>query len=199
MRLAGNEITITIGQETVRLRPSLRAALRLERRYDGLQRLLGAVSGGSLSAISDVIAETVVGTTDIPAFLNHQAEHGYRVGLAKATPGVVACVLALAGVDPDNPERQDGVAGADQITFSDYYERLFSIGTGWLGWTPDVTWSATPAEIEAAFKGRVDLLKAVFGGSDDGETKPDATALTMDDKVKVTMAMLGAKVVSRAA
>jgi len=32
------------------------------------------------------------------------------------------------------------------------------------GWSPEIAWAATPAEILEAQKGRVEMLKAVFGG-----------------------------------
>jgi hypothetical protein len=50
---------------------------------------------------------------------------------------------------------------------------------------------ATPAEIVAAQKGRVDMLRAIFGGSD-GE-KEARKKLPLSEKIKMTMQALGAK------
>lgn len=59
-------------------------------------------------------------------------------------------------------------------TFPDFYMRLFRIATGWLGWPPEAAWNATPGEIIAAYKGRTELLQAIFGGPSGADE--DATA-----------------------
>jgi len=71
-------------------------------------------------------------------------------------------LLALSGNDAADVVGEHGVK--EQISYLDYHERLYRLGTGWLGWPPEVVWSATPAEILEAQKGRVEMLKAVFGG-----------------------------------
>ena len=54
-------------------------------------------------------------------------------------------ILALAGADQDqaNSEPRNG----ETMPFGEYYKRLFQLGTGWLGWSPSVTWQSTPSEI----------------------------------------------------
>jgi len=56
---------------------------------------------------------------------------------------------------------------------------MFKIGTGWLGWTPEVTLNAALWEIELAYDGKLDLLKAVYGSGETGEE---------DDQPKNTLA-----------
>ena len=77
-------------------------------------------------------------------------------------------ILALAGVDPENnPEPQDG----EKIPYPEYHAKLYRIGTGWLGWSPETTWDATAAEITEAYSGQLEKLRAIHGGKDD-ETRP---------------------------
>ena len=54
MRLA-DQIVITTGAGLITLRPTLRAAMRLDRRYDGFQAVIDAVIAGNLTIILDVL------------------------------------------------------------------------------------------------------------------------------------------------
>jgi hypothetical protein len=49
-------------------------------------------------------------------------------------------------------------AGAERIPFPVYFTTLL------LGWSPTVAWEATPAEITEAYRGKRELLAAMFGG-----------------------------------
>lgn len=42
---------------------------------------------------------------------------------------------------------------------------------GWLGWTPEQAFNASIPDILTAYEGRMDMLKAIFGGSEDGGAK----------------------------
>ena len=85
--------------------------------------------------------------------------------LLKALP---AHILALAGVDPDEiRHRKRG----EKIPYPEYHAKLYRIGTGWLGWSPDMTWNATAAEILEAYSGQIEKLRAIHGGKED-ETRP---------------------------
>ena len=78
-------------------------------------------------------------------------------------------VLALAGVDPDSPKQGDQ---GNRISFADYHDKLFRIGTGWLGWSPSQTWASSTAEILAAYEGHLEKLRAVNGGAE-ADAKPN--------------------------
>lgn len=43
------------------------------------------------------------------------------------------------------------------------------IGTGWLGWSEQETLDTSIPTILLAYEGRVEMLKACFGGSDEPE------------------------------
>ncbi|MHA6646408.1 hypothetical protein ACX3P1_28370, partial [Mesorhizobium sp. A623] len=73
--------------------------------------------------------------------------------------------------DPDVEHPAEAQAKAGQPfdlekALADFYE----IATGWLGWTPETAWNATPAEILAAQRGLIAKLKAIHGTA---EEKPD--------------------------
>lgn len=184
MRLA-DDTTITIAGEAVVLRPTLRAAIRLERRYGGFSKLASAIMDGSLSAASDVIGENY----DHPMLANRI----FDAGLDTLREPLLAYVMACAGIDPDD-KPDSAQAGGKTVPFSEYLTGLYRIATGWLGWTPDTALDATPAEIQEAHKGRVDMLRAIFG---DPATVVPESPLSLDDKFKMAFRARGAKAVPR--
>ena len=50
------------------------------------------------------------------------------------------------------------------MSHADFHAWLFEIGTGWLGWSEEQTLGARITSILAAYKGRLDLLRTIFGG-----------------------------------
>ncbi|WP_034996940.1 hypothetical protein [Beijerinckia mobilis] len=187
MKLAADEITITINYETIYLKPTLRAAIRLERKH-GFQKILTGLQEGSITIISDIIAESTVYKTALPAFLDEIGELPLGATLDLIVPALFAHVLRLAGLDEFEPEeaRQDEKSKVERITYAERHEKLFQIATGWLGWTPEVALNATVPEIEAAYKGRIDMLKAIFA-SNDAENKQEEARkdLSLDEKVRL--------------
>ena len=57
MALCDDEMEIRVEHETIVLRPTLRAAFRLERRFNGFDNLLKAIAEENISAMSAVIRE----------------------------------------------------------------------------------------------------------------------------------------------
>ena len=91
------------------------------------------------------------------------------IPLSKVIPPLLetlsAFVLTLAGVDADS--KSDSQSGDESMPFADYHAKLFRIGTGWLGWSPETTWNATAAEITEAYSGHIEMLRAIHGGSEE--------------------------------
>jgi hypothetical protein len=177
MKLGADSIYIELAGEAFELRPSLRASLSLVRRHS-FPSLLAAVQAFNVTVISDLLREAAIKPSLLLAEIT-------RLGLGsvrKRLSGPLAqFVLAIAGIDlndttPPAPVK-DKSADPEQV-FTD----LFRYGTGWLGWTPEETWNATPAEIIAARNGRTDLimdvLQAVYGPAEKG--KADKPAQTVD-------------------
>lgn len=176
MRLA-DEITITVGGEAIELRPCLRFAMRLERREGSFAKLIRDVNEGSLAAAVEIILDHA----DMP-FLENRV---FDV-LPELRGPLLSYVMACTGLDPDEAPAEGkakGKAKGKTVTFAEHLTGLYRIGTGWLGWTPADTLDATPAEIMEAYKGRQELLKALFGS---GEEKPERPASPdqLDAKLK---------------
>lgn len=174
MRLAQDEITIDLGHEVIRLRASLRAAFRLESRHHGFEKLIKGIADGNFSIMADVIRESADPRSAFAEFLDGIDALPMGLAIERISEPLIAHVMALAGVDSDaaTEPRQE----AERIPFTEYHTKLFRLATGWLGWTPADAWEATPAEITEAYKGRRELLSAMFGsGNADGSTitKPD--------------------------
>jgi hypothetical protein len=173
MRLAQDEIKITLDHETICLRPSLRAAFRLERRHDGFDKIIKGIADGNFSIMADVIRESAEPRSN---FLNCIDALPFRIVIERISEPLIAHVMALAGIDGD--ATSEPAPDAERIPFAEYHARLFRLATGWLGWTPADAWEATPAEITEAYKGRRELLSAMFGSGKSDETtiaKSDAS------------------------
>ena len=167
MNLA-SEITITIGPENITLRPTLRRALRLASRDGSFSKIITEIEDGSLTATLTVIADNYPN--------DDLAEKLMRAGTDRSKEPLLSYVLECAGLNPDLDEKvsvaESTASKAKTVSFEEHLTGLFRIATGWIGWTPQQAWDASPAEIIEAYKGRVDLLKAIFGGADDELAKP---------------------------
>lgn len=162
MRLA-EHIVVTIAGEDIYLRPSLACAIRLERREGSFQKLTHDIMEGSLTAAVEVI-EPHTDLDNLPARIH--AEQG------SFTEPLLQYVMACAGVDPnDAPKAAPKGKPAKTIPFRDYLQDLYKKATGWVGWSPEVALDATPAEIQLAYEGKLEMLKAVYGGNE--QSKPD--------------------------
>lgn len=72
---------------------------------------------------------------------------------------------------------------------AEYFEHLFKMGTGWLGWPPAVVLAAPIPQLEMAIAGRQDLLQSIFG-------KPRAE-VPPGQKLQAVFGMIGTKRVQR--
>lgn len=125
MRLA-DEITVIIAKEAVTLRPSLRCAIRLERRPGSFQQLTRDIMDGSLTAAVEVIQDH----TDLDFLPNRILDD-----LDRLKPALLRYVMACAGVDPhDAPKALPVGKPAKSVPFRDHLIGLYRIAAGWLGW-----------------------------------------------------------------
>lgn len=182
MRLAAPIIIILAG-EAVALRPSLACAMQLERRPGSFKGLLDEIADDSLSAASAIIAP-------------HHSHPMLAIrimdaGLETLRPALMDYVLQCAGIDPDAPKT---ASEGPSVSFAEHLQHLYRIGTGWLGWTPDATLDATPAEIMEAYRGRMDMLKAIFGSADDDQPQPSPGNL--DDKFRAVFGSFGTTIIT---
>ncbi len=185
MKLA-DDITVRIGGEAITLRPCLRFAIRLERRPGSFAGLIQEITDGSLTATCDLIGDHLDMTP-------HTQDAVFNV-LPDLREPLLAYVMACAGIDADdNAPANDNKAKGKPVSFGEHLAGLYRIGTGWLGWTPADTLDATPAEIMEAYRGRLDMLKSIFGGGDE-TPKSD---LPLDDKIRTAFAGFTTVKVSR--
>ena len=100
MRLASEPTLISHGDHTVRLRPSLRVAYLLERKY-GLQRLYQGVSTGHCGIVLDILKNTA----DDYGIALHIFDHMVvKYGVASLVTLAEPLLDVLAdsfGIDPD--------------------------------------------------------------------------------------------------
>jgi hypothetical protein len=170
MRPAG-EIVMQIGTGLA-LRPTLRAATCLEQSH-GFDKLLIDVANGNLGTMADIVRHA--NGADLLRLI---AGVPLLEVMGELISSLSRFVLLLAGVDPDNitPAADNG---GERTTFREYHAKLYRIATGWLGWTPETAWNATPTEIIEAYKGHLEMLRAVHGGTEPESTPdtPDSAAL----------------------
>lgn len=178
MRLAPDPFVIRIGGESVTLSLSLRAATRIAAKHGDFPTVLRGVLDGNLSMIGDLITEGTGNHNAAVRLFDLIAKVGVRTVLNDVAVKLTDYVLALAGYDPDAPARTEQPA-SQPLTIAEYHARLFEFATGWLGWSPEQAWSATTAEIEAAFKGHTDKLKAIHG------TGGNSPAMTAEQRAEI--------------
>jgi len=183
MRLANDEMVLTFSPSvTVILRASLRAAFRLNDKYDGFQALYLAVHDGDTAAVADLIDATCTNQS-LYAWSNFNAEQYGALGRRDVTDQLLPFIPVLCGAsDNSDAEPRSG----EPLSHEEYFTQLYQIGTGWLGWTPEATWNATIAEVLNAKKGRDDLLERIFGSSSDDTETIDATkGLSADVRAQI--------------
>lgn len=189
MRLAANTFALQLGDKSFDLKPSLRAAWTLFDKYDGFHNLSRYLAEGSITTATDIINATI---TDQNAWANYAlAGNAVVCDLLAAMDQLQECVLLLAGIDSNSTDKPHT---GKPMQFDEYFTKLYQIGTGWLGWTPDDTWDATPAEIMNAHTGRLDMLKALFGSkSDDDGSLASVDKADLNAIGNLTVHSLGAR------
>lgn len=175
-RRAYEEVKIAHGGSTVTLRPSLRAAVTLEARY-GFPALFRALEEGNLTIISEIILAASSPATDAAAFLSSLPGKPLSPFIAAIRMPLAELVCMLRPAPSAKPDANAIAAPSGKsIAWGEFYAYQYEQATGWLGWTPEQAWNATPTEIERAFTGHVAKLKAIHGSGEDdkpAEKQPD--------------------------
>jgi hypothetical protein len=178
-RRAYEEVTIAHGDHAVTLRPSLRAATILEERY-GLPTLFRALNEFNLTIISEIIRVCAVKQADAAAFLS----------LLRGRPlypfflSVLAPLTELVSMLTPAPDPKAKPSTGRPMTWLEIFAALYDRATGWLGWTPEQTWSATPTEIDRTYRAHVEKLKALNGiNADDKEHRPDVDTEALSELI----------------
>lgn len=184
MRLA-QTITVKINGKVLELRPTLRAAVLLERAH-GLENLGTKIMDLHTGAIADTIAACAYGPWAAEEIIALMLPGGIVAETIRLAPDLLDLLEGLVGIDPDADEPEEKPASLSApVTIAEAQRTLYRVATGKLGWTPSEAWNAGPLEILEAWHGRRELLREIFGGTDD---KPAAKAASLDDKFAALIA-----------
>jgi len=173
---AYDEITFEYGGNAVFLRPSLRAAIHLERLNNGFPALLRKIDEFDTLTVRAAITYGTDGAA-ADALLTYAATQplsGFKQAAQAPLFNLVAALM------PQSPEGQAKTESpGTPMPWSEVYCELFKLATGWLGWTPATAWNATPQEITDAFSAHIAKLKAIHGSA---ENDQDDTGQTADQR-----------------
>jgi len=175
-RPAYEEVKIAHGGNTVTLRPSLRAAVTLEARY-GFPALFRALDELNFTIIADTILTASSSGQDGAAFLRSEAAgrplSSFFIAVRQPLAELISMFMPAPVQSLDTAPRT-----GKPLPWADLYRDLYDVATGWLGWTPETAWNATPTEITRAHAAHIEKLKSIHGSADDkdksAKTAPDA-------------------------
>lgn len=180
-RPAYDGITLAHGDIAVRLRPSLRAASSLVQTHGDLASVFRRLGEFHTGTVREIITVATTDRSDAAAFLHSVAKTPVRQFLEIAQAPLAS--LCLAFVPAPDPDRKH-VADGKMIPLTKLYRELYRLATGWLHWTPDTAWNATPTEITEALAGHNAKLRAIYGGKDSeaADDQPDLNASAKLDR-----------------
>ncbi|WP_273688893.1 hypothetical protein [Ketogulonicigenium vulgare] len=165
------EIVLCHGEHVVVLRASLRAAMELSKRPDGLAGLYKDLTQNSIRAIHAVIRHSNTDRVMAERLIVATANKPLASFMVEAQ---AACLSLLAQLLPMNDDHApQATANAAPRPLSEYLGTLYTYATGWLNWPPSEVWNASVHEIEVAFMAHVDRLAMMNGTK---ESKPDNQA-----------------------
>lgn len=152
-RPAYEQVTIAVGGNAVVLRPTLRAAATLEERH-GFPALFRALDDLNFTIISDIL--TASSPQDGAAFLLSEAAGRPLFPFFMAVRQPVADLVSMFMPAPDGKAKPS--SSGKPMPWAEVYSTLYDSATGWLGWTPETAWNATPTEITRAMSAHFDRL-----------------------------------------
>lgn len=161
---AYEEVTIAHGGNTVTLRPTLRAAAILEQRH-GFPALFRALDEFNFTIISEIIGAACSHPADAAAFLSALPGRPLLPFFLDVRQPLAELVSMF--MPASDPKAKPSTGKGKPMPWADYYRELYAFATGWLGWTPETAWNATPTEIDRAYSAHVEKLKAIHGSADE--------------------------------
>lgn len=161
-----SEIILEHDGHTVTLRSSLRAAVAIENLPGGIAQAFERIARQSLSETRTVILATAADRQEAHRFLTDTADKPLASFLTDAQAACLAVLAALiqAGDDDAAEASSHGSTTGKPMPLREYFKTLYQYATGWLGWSPADTWTASPAEIETAFLAHIDRLTKLTPG-----------------------------------
>lgn len=172
-------ITLEHGGCTVLLRPSLRAALHLERLHEGFPGLLRKVEEFDTRTVRAMIL--VGGDRQAAERFLCRAAALPLSGFKEAAQAPLYALVAAMLPQHDETKAKPSTTGKP-TPWCKVYLKLLQMATGWLGWPPETAWSATPQEITDAFEAHVAKLKAIHGTADEEEATSSGTTFEQRER-----------------
>lgn len=169
-QLAHDAIALEYGDHTVFLRPSLRAAMHLERLHGGFPELLRKLEEFDTFTVWQVITAGAgkTATNALFGYVTTQPLSGFaNAALAPLFEFVTALLPTSADADETKPESVKALA------WSDLFMQLYGYAAGWMGWTPETALNATPQEITDAFEAHMSKLMAIHGAPEEPQGPSD--------------------------
>jgi hypothetical protein len=168
--LSDDVTVLTLGSRSFTLRASLRALASIARDYHDLQTLHADIARLNLGACLDLIQATTSDPEQFAMVVAITADHALLDTISQVRPQLLSFIEAFSGSN----DTRSNAEPVEPITLDELVTRLFQIGAGWLEWSPNEVWEATPAEIITAQQGLIQKLKAIHGSSeDDAKTQVD--------------------------
>lgn len=171
-RPACDEIVLEHGSNAVRLRPSLRAASTLERSHDGFELLARRIDEFHTGTVREIIMTAATDRKDAAVFLR-SLESKSLLTFQRIAQAPIARLFAgfIPAADPKaTPSPND-----KPKPWREFYRDLYRYATGWLHWTPEAAWNATPTDITEALAGFGEMMEAQHGAAEDkpADRKPN--------------------------
>jgi hypothetical protein len=186
-RPAYEQVTIAHGGNTVTLRPSLRAAATLVERH-GFPGLFRALDDLDLTVISEIILAGSTNRQDAAAFLFSQAGKPlfpFFIAVRQSLAELISMFMPA-------PDPKAKVSKGKAVSWAEAYAGLYGYATGWLGWTPEAAWNATPTEIDRAYAAHLDMLKAIHGSAEKEQPAHDPLEEVTESEAQSGLAKLKA-------
>lgn len=172
-----DEIALEHGSHAVVLRPTLRAASTLERSHDGFDRLFQRIAEFHTGTVREIILTSAIDRKDATAFVAIMS----RLPIARFVEIVQAQLARLvAGFIPQT-EADAKPPHGKPVPWREAYRDLYRFATGWLHWSPDQAWNATPTEITDALTAHMEMLKAIHGSAED---EPDTAGAYSPEQLR---------------
>ncbi|MBX4874430.1 hypothetical protein HJA89_16270 [Rhizobium bangladeshense] len=186
-RPAYEQVTISHGGNTVVLRPSLRAAATLVERH-GFPGLFRALDDLNLTIISEIILAGSTNRQDAAAFLLSQAGKPLFPFVSAVRQPLGDLVSMFTPARDPKAKASKGKA----ISWAEAYAGLYGYATGWIGWTPEAAWNATPTEIDRAYVAHLDMLNAIHGSAEQEQHVHDPCEEVTEGEARSGLAKLKA-------
>lgn len=163
------ETILSCNGHSVTLRADLRAAVALDNLPGGISGAWDSLMRQSYSGIRAVILAAATDRTEALLVMATLSDKPLASFLSQAQ---AACLELLANLLPEPEEPAPASTTAKPMALRDYYSELFKFGTTILEWPPSEVWQASPAEIDAILRARLERLEAMEAAANGEPYKP---------------------------